>query len=69
MTNTRAKSAVYLLGEPLEKFGDRVLPISKDVLRVYFHRHQKEKIPQKKAVQTVVDELCDVLAKARLPIS
>jgi hypothetical protein len=69
MTETRSKSYIYLVGEPLEQFGTRVLPTACDVLRVYFHRHKKEKMSQKEAVKTVVQDICSIWAKARVPTS
>src|SRR5215470_17165482 len=69
MAQTRSKSYIHLVGEPLAQFGTRVLPTVCDVLRVYFHRHKKEKMSQKEAVKTVVQELCGIWAKARVPTS
>src|SRR5271163_3583247 len=69
MAETRSKSYIYLVREPLEQFGTRVLPTACDVLRVYFHRHKKEKMSQKEAVKTVVQDICSIWAKARVPTS
>ena len=33
MAATRKRTKVYLLGQPLDSFGDRLLPTGKDILR------------------------------------
>src|SRR6476469_1983333 len=69
MAKTRSKSYIYLVGEPLEQFGNRVLPTASDVLKFYFHLHKKEKMSQKEAVKTVVRDICSIWAKAKVPTS
>ena len=66
MAETRSKSYIYVVGEPLEQLATRVLPTACDVLRVYFYRHYKEKISQKEAVRTVVQDISNIWAKARV---
>jgi hypothetical protein len=69
MAETRSKTFVYLIGEPQEKLLDRVVPTCRDVLKVYFHYHKKNKLPQKEAVKVVVEDLLSVWARARIPVS
>jgi len=67
MAETRSKSYIHLIGEPLVMFGGRVLPTVNEVLRVYFHRHKKQCMSQKDAVKAVVMDICEIWCKARIP--
>ncbi len=69
MTETRAKSCIYLIGQPQQHFGGRVLPTALDVLKVYFYYHKREGVQQKDAVKSVVKRICQIWVKARIPIT
>jgi len=69
MTETRAKSCIYLIGQPQQHFGGRVLPTALDVLKVYFYYHKREGVQQKDAVKSVVKRICQICVKARIPIT
>src|SRR6218665_3619395 len=68
MTETRAKSCIYLIGQP-QHFGGIVLPTALDVLKVYFYYHKREGVQQKDAVKSVVKRICQIWVKARIPIT
>lgn len=67
LSTTRAKSNVFLVGEPLQQFNGRMLPTSREVLQVYFYRHKLEKLSQKDAVRTVIKEVGEIWSRARVP--
>jgi hypothetical protein len=67
MAVTRAKSYIYLIGDPLQKFDGRLLPTVREVLMVYFFNHKIDKLSQKAATQNVVREVCEIWSKARVP--
>ena len=69
MTETRAKSCMHLIGEPQQHFGGRVLLTGMGVLKVYFFYHKKETIQQKDAVKSIVMQICDIWAEAKIPIA
>ena len=69
MAETRAKTCIHLIGEPQKHFGGRVLPTGIDVLKVYFFYHKKEGYQEKDAVKSVVQQICDIWAKARIPVA
>jgi hypothetical protein len=66
-TVTRSKTYIYLIGNSLDDFSDRVLPTSRDVLRVYFHYHKEEKLSQKEAIKVVFEKVYKIWARARIP--
>ena len=67
MAETRLKTYIYLIGEPEPQFSGRLLPTSLEVLGVYFFYHKKNNQSQKDAVKTVIQPVCDIWAKARIP--
>jgi len=60
---------MYLIGEPQQHFGGRVLPTGMEVLKVYLFYHKKENIQQKDAVKSVLQQICDIWTKARILIA
>jgi hypothetical protein len=60
---TRNKTEVYLVGQPLDSFGDRLLPTGKDILRRIASHGANSHENRKK----VVDEVLQLWAKARIP--
>src|SRR5277367_5531642 len=44
-----------------------MLPTVEEVLRVYFYRHKNENMAQSEAVEAVINELCDIWNRARIP--
>lgn len=69
MSETRSKSAIYLIGKPLKSFSGKVLPTSLEVLGVYFYYKTEANMSQKDAVKTVVHNISEIWSKARIPIS
>ena len=61
---TRKATEIYLIGQPLENFGERFLPTEKDVLKRIFFFGTNSQENRKK----VVDEVLFLWTKARIPV-
>jgi hypothetical protein len=70
MAETRSQAiGMYLIGDPMDNFSGIMLPTTGEVLRVYFHHHNKEKLSQKDSVKCVVQKVLTIWEKARVPTS
>lgn len=69
LSTTRAKSAIYLVGEPQLCFDGRRLPTTLEVLKVYFYHHQNLGKTQKDSIKILVRSICEIWNKASIPIA
>ena len=67
MAVTRSQTCLHLIGEPCEEFNGRNLPTVRDVLKVYFHQHKVLAVSQKEAINVVMQKVCEIWNKARVP--
>ena len=63
--NTRSTTTIWLIGQPEPRLPERVLPITEQVLRTYYHYHATNSISQ--SLKLTVDELLSIWARARIP--
>ncbi|KAK0039717.1 hypothetical protein Bpfe_030854 [Biomphalaria pfeifferi] len=44
-----------------------MLPTTREVLQVYYHHHNNEKLSKTELITVTVREVCEILARARVP--
>ena len=67
MAVTRSQNCLHLIGEQCDVFNGRNLPTVRDALKVYFHQHKVLAVSQKEAINVVMQKVCEIWNKARVP--
>ena len=64
----RCKTDIPLIGQECDNLGGARLPSIRDVLRVFFHKHNTEKLTVRDSARAVSGQVIDLWAKTKIPV-
>lgn len=65
---TRKKTEVWLIGQMSAALNQTVLPTTKNVMSLFFHYKDIEKLSIKNAYHSTAEDVLDIWEKARIPV-
>ena len=65
---TRSRTSMPIISQPIESFAGDVLLTIIEVLRVYFFHHVIKKSSQKDSIKTEVEEVLEIWSEVSIPV-